>query len=205
MTAAFYSAFRISAEVVYLQRYLVVTRLVPRETAAVSAHVLCAPYNHAPVTMSLHSSRIRRVRVCLAVTCHPQFGRMIGIFHVTAATQGQNKYLNNSQHRKLILEKKIRPTLLPRLQPETFRLHNSFVCCPPTLSAPLVWVLKRGGRNTTSKNIRKHEARPPRVKDVGADVRKWAVIKEAPDMYVGLLVSKDKISNYVHIITVICR
>ena len=27
---------------------LVVTRLVPRKTAAVSAHVLCAPYNHAP-------------------------------------------------------------------------------------------------------------------------------------------------------------
>ena len=28
---------------------LVVTWLVPRETAAVSAHVLCTPYNHAPV------------------------------------------------------------------------------------------------------------------------------------------------------------
>ena len=26
-----------------------VTWLVPRETVAVSAHVLCTPYNHAPV------------------------------------------------------------------------------------------------------------------------------------------------------------
>ena len=30
----------------WLQRCLVVTRLVPRETSAVSAHVLCIPYNH---------------------------------------------------------------------------------------------------------------------------------------------------------------
>ena len=33
----------------YLQRYVVVIWLVPRATAAVSAHVLCTPYNHAPV------------------------------------------------------------------------------------------------------------------------------------------------------------
>ena len=33
----------------YLQRYLVVAWLVPRETAAVSAHVLCTPYTHAPI------------------------------------------------------------------------------------------------------------------------------------------------------------
>ena len=32
-----------------LQCYLVVAWLVPRETAAVSAHVLCIPYTHAPV------------------------------------------------------------------------------------------------------------------------------------------------------------
>ena len=33
--------FLISAEVRYLQCYLVVTWLVPRETAAISAHILC--------------------------------------------------------------------------------------------------------------------------------------------------------------------
>ena len=45
---AFGNRFWISTEVVYLQRCLVVTWLVPRETAAVSAHVLWPPYNHAP-------------------------------------------------------------------------------------------------------------------------------------------------------------
>ena len=36
-----------------IHRNSVLTRLVPRETAAVSAHVLCTPYNHAPVCLSL--------------------------------------------------------------------------------------------------------------------------------------------------------
>ena len=34
---------------VFLVHCLVVTWLVPRETAAVSPHVLCTPYNHSPV------------------------------------------------------------------------------------------------------------------------------------------------------------
>ena len=34
---------------VYVHCCFVVTWLVPRETAAVSAHVLCTPHNHAPV------------------------------------------------------------------------------------------------------------------------------------------------------------
>ena len=34
---------------VYLQRYLVVTWLVPRETAAASVQGLCTPCNHVPV------------------------------------------------------------------------------------------------------------------------------------------------------------
>ena len=38
----------------YLQRYLVATWLVPRETAAVLAHVLCTPTLHQ-FTMSLHA------------------------------------------------------------------------------------------------------------------------------------------------------
>ena len=41
--------FWISTEVVHLQHYLVVPWMVPRESAAVSAHVLCKPYNHVPV------------------------------------------------------------------------------------------------------------------------------------------------------------
>ena len=45
----FVARFLISTEVVYWQRYLAVSCLVPREAAAVSAHVLCTPYNLAPV------------------------------------------------------------------------------------------------------------------------------------------------------------
>ena len=59
----------ISAEVVYWQHYLVVAWLVPRETAAVSAKVLCTPHNHAPVDRVTLFSHIGRVYVCLAVTC----------------------------------------------------------------------------------------------------------------------------------------
>ena len=52
-----------------LQHCLVVTWLVPRETAAVSARSV---YTVQPCTMSRHlmQGRIRKVRACLAVTSH---------------------------------------------------------------------------------------------------------------------------------------
>ena len=40
--------FSMSTKVVYLQCYLVVTWLVPCETAVILVHILCTPYNHAP-------------------------------------------------------------------------------------------------------------------------------------------------------------
>ena len=50
VTVAFYSTFlNISTEVVYLQPYLIVTWLVPHETAAVLEHILCTPCNCTPV------------------------------------------------------------------------------------------------------------------------------------------------------------
>ena len=52
--------------------------LVPHETAAVSAHVLWTPYNHAPCHFM--QSHICKVDACLAVTC--TFGRTTGIFYV---------------------------------------------------------------------------------------------------------------------------
>ena len=55
----------------WLQHSLVVTWLVPRETAAVSAHVLCTLFE--VIIM-------RRVHVCLVVTCHLHFDRMTRIF-----------------------------------------------------------------------------------------------------------------------------
>ena len=65
MTVDFYSTFRIANRVVYLQLCLVVTWLVPRETAAVLGHVVWTPYNHALCRVPAH-----RVHACFAVTCH---------------------------------------------------------------------------------------------------------------------------------------
>ena len=45
--------------------------LVPRETAAISAQVVCTPYNHTPCHFM--QSYIRKVYVCLAVTYHLHF------------------------------------------------------------------------------------------------------------------------------------
>ena len=44
---------------------------MPHETAAVSAQVLCTLYSHAPCHFM--QSHIRKVYVCLAVTCHLHF------------------------------------------------------------------------------------------------------------------------------------
>ena len=49
---------------------LIVTWLAAHKMAAVSAQVLCTPYSHAPVYSVTVQSRIHRVYVCLAVTCH---------------------------------------------------------------------------------------------------------------------------------------
>ena len=64
----------------WLQRCLVVTWLVPPETAAILAHVLCAAMDQ--FTVSLHSKPCTRVLVCLAVTATCTLGRMTRIFYV---------------------------------------------------------------------------------------------------------------------------
>ena len=67
-------------------------------------------------------SYIRKVHACLALTCHLHFWRNDrGLLHATAVTWGWNGHQNKSQHRKLILEKKILPPLLQRFEPATFR------------------------------------------------------------------------------------
>ena len=80
----------------HLQRCFVVTRLVPHETAAVSARSV---YTIQSYTMSRHfmQSHIRSVHACLAVTCHQHFwqnGR--GLLRATAVTRGWNGYRNKS-------------------------------------------------------------------------------------------------------------
>ena len=99
--------------------------LVPHETAAVSAHVLCTPYNRAPCHFM--QSHIRKVYACLAVTSHLHFWQndrdRLG---ATAVTRGWNGYRNKSQHRKSTLEKKILPLFLQGFEPVTFQ---SWVRC----------------------------------------------------------------------------
>ena len=94
--------------------------LVPHETAAVLAQVLCTPYNHAPCHFM--QSHIHKVYVCLAVTCHLHFWQNDwDLLHATVVTQGWNGYWNKSQHRKSTLEKKILLPLQQGFEPATFR------------------------------------------------------------------------------------
>ena len=94
--------------------------LVPHETAAVFAQILCMPYNHAPCHFM--QSHIRKVYACLAVTCHLHFWQNDqDLLHATAVTHGWNDYRNKSQHRKLTLEKKILLLLLQGFKPATFQ------------------------------------------------------------------------------------
>ena len=79
--------------------------LVPHKTAAVSAQVLCTPYNHAPCHFM--QSHMRKVYACLAVTCHLHFWQNNrDLLRATMVTRGWNGYRNKSQHRKSTLEKK---------------------------------------------------------------------------------------------------
>ena len=54
----------------------------------------------------LIQSHIRRVHACLAVICHLHFWQNDrDLLRATAVTRGWNRYRNESQHRKLTLEK----------------------------------------------------------------------------------------------------
>ena len=79
---------------------------MPHETAAISVQVLRTLYNRAPCHFM--QSHMRKVYVCLAVTCHLHFWQNDrDLLYATAVTRGWNGYWNKSQHRKLTLEKKI--------------------------------------------------------------------------------------------------
>ena len=94
--------------------------LVLHETAAVSAQVLCTPYNHAPCHFM--QSHIRKVYACLAVTCHLHFWQNDrDLLRATAVTWGWNGYRNKSQHRKSTLDKKILPPLQQGFEPAAFQ------------------------------------------------------------------------------------
>ena len=76
--------------------------LMPHETAAISAQVLCTPYNHA--SCHFMQSHIRKLYACLAVTCHLRFWQNYrDLLRATAVTRGWNGYRNKCQ---LTLRKK---------------------------------------------------------------------------------------------------
>ena len=94
--------------------------LVPHETAAISAQVLCTPYNHA--SCHFMQSHIHKVYACLAVTCHLRYWQNDrDLLRATAVTWGWNGYWNKSQHRKSTLEKKILLQHQQGFEPATFQ------------------------------------------------------------------------------------
>ena len=96
VTGFFYSVFFF-----YIHRSGVLTALawlVPYETAAVSAQVLCTPYNHAPYHFM--QSHIRKVYACLAATCHLHFWQNDqDLLRATAVTRGWNVYRVSTESR----------------------------------------------------------------------------------------------------------
>ena len=116
-----------------LQRCLVVAWLVPHETAAVLAHILCTPYNHAPVYSVTSFQAIYVAYMCslppaLLAEWHWD------LLHAAVLTQGWNRYWDESQRRKCTLEKKMFMPHLPELEPATFQ---SWVWCSTTMPSPL--------------------------------------------------------------------
>ena len=91
-------------------------------------------------------SHICWMHVCLAVTCHLHFWQNDwDLLRAAAVTRGWNGYRNKSQHRKLILEKKILPPLLQGFEPATFRSRvrrsNHWAIPAPTCRLHLCCVL----------------------------------------------------------------
>ena len=94
MSDKLYSAFFVCLLNIHRSGVLtVLVWLVPHETAAISAQVLCTPYNHAPCHFM--QSHILKVYACLAVTCHLYFQQNDrDLLRATAVTRGWNGYQN---------------------------------------------------------------------------------------------------------------
>ena len=98
---------------------------MPHETAAVSPQVLCTAYNHA--SCHFMQSHIRKVYVCLAVTCHLHFWQNdLELLCATAVpTRGWNGYRNKSAQKVDPGEKKISRRSCRDLNPRPFNHESS--------------------------------------------------------------------------------
>ena len=92
--------------------YLVVARLVPRETAAVSAAVTSTPFNHAPVYTVTSFKAVEVGSFVFSCNLSPVLWQNdLDLLLATAVTVCWSGYRNKSQHRKWTLEKNILPPL----------------------------------------------------------------------------------------------
>ena len=112
--------------------------------AAVSTQVLCTPYNHAPCRVT--SCRTTYVR-CMRISCNlppALLAEWLGSFTCYCSNIGV-EWIIISQHRKLILEKKILlPPLLQGFEPANFQsrlLRCNHWAIPARLIRVLYWYL----------------------------------------------------------------
>ena len=92
--------------------------LVPHETAAISAQVLCTPYNHAPCHFM--QSHIRKVYVSLAVTCH-LLAEWPGSFTCYCGNAGVERIPKLESAQKVDPGEEILQLLLQGFEPGTFQ------------------------------------------------------------------------------------
>ena len=103
---------------------------------------------HAPSHVtSCEATDIGRVHACLAVTCHLHFWQNYDrdLFTYFCVNKGVERTPKKSQHRKLTLEKKILPPLLPGLvlfeaRTERFQNKVNLAGSPPSRS---LWLLSK--------------------------------------------------------------
>ena len=81
----------------------------------------CVHHTTVHHVTSCKATYVRCMRV-LALTCYLRYWQNDrDLLRATAVTRGWNGYRNKSQHRKMILEKKILPPLQQEFEPATFR------------------------------------------------------------------------------------
>ena len=129
VTVSFYSMFWMFTKVVYLHNNTIwlLHGWYHVKMLSVSAHVPYTPYNHASVnTYSVSWIQVTYVG-CMCVCCNHNLtpalqAQWLGSFtvlllvasHATVVTQGWKGYQDESQHRKLTMEKKILLGLKPQ-------------------------------------------------------------------------------------------
>ena len=123
----------VSTEVLYWQRYLLVAWLVLRETAAVSAQVMCTPLTHTP----------GRMPCVFSCNLPPE---LLDLLRAAAVTRGWDTYRMDTEKRVSIeswpWRRNILPPVLRGLEPESFwsqvrRLTTELSQLPNTAYATL--------------------------------------------------------------------